>query len=76
MELELINMAIQRLVEEKKIKEASSTDCLDDQLLLSKLLSQVYLITSPTFFISLILSFYCQIHFKKNIRKNNSKNNL
>ena len=65
-ELELINMAIQRLVEEKKIKEASSTDCLDDQLLLSKLLSQVYLITSPTFFISLILSFYCQIHFKKN----------
>ncbi|XP_050276183.1 uncharacterized protein LOC126718145 [Quercus robur] len=40
-ELELINMAIQRLVEEKKIKEASSTDCLDDQLLLSKLLSQL-----------------------------------
>ncbi|XP_075657331.1 uncharacterized protein LOC142627372 [Castanea sativa] len=40
-ELELINIAIQRLVEEKKIKEASSTDCLDDQLLLSKLLSQL-----------------------------------
>ncbi|KAL0004609.1 hypothetical protein SO802_012170 [Lithocarpus litseifolius] len=40
-ELELINMAIQRLVEEKKIRGASSSDCLDDQLLLSKLLSQL-----------------------------------
>ena len=53
-ELELINMAIQRLVEEKKIKEASSIDCLDDQLLLSKLLSQVYLILH---LLSLFLSF-------------------
>ena len=47
MELELVKIAIQRLVEERKIKETSSTDCLvqddvvDDQLLLSKLLSQV-----------------------------------
>ena len=53
-ELELINMAIQRLVEEKKIKEASSIDCLDDQLLLSNLLSQVYLILH---LLSLFLSF-------------------
>jgi len=46
-ELELINIAIQRLVEERKIKETSNTnglvqdDVVDDQLLLSKLLSQI-----------------------------------
>ena len=46
-ELELINIAIQRLVGERKIKETSNTnglvqdDVVDDQLLLSKLLSQV-----------------------------------
>jgi len=47
-ELELnINITIYRIVEERKIKETSSTNCLvqddviDDQLLLSKLLSQV-----------------------------------
>ena len=47
MELELINIAIQRLVGERKIKETSNTnglvqdDVVDDQLLLSKLLSQI-----------------------------------
>jgi hypothetical protein len=45
--IELLNVAIQRVIEEKKIKDASGDtfmpmeDNVDDQLLLSGLLSQV-----------------------------------
>lgn len=43
--LELINIAIQRLIEEKKTRSASgdslADDDVNDQLLLSRLLSQV-----------------------------------
>jgi hypothetical protein len=54
--IELLNVAIQRVIEEKKIKDASGDtfmpmeDNVDDQLLLSGLLSQV---TSILFLYSL-----------------------
>lgn len=65
--MELLNIAIQRSVEEKTIKQASGDtlmvmdDNVDDQLQLSGLLSQVIFIFVLFFFFFTLLKFSCEI---------------
>ena len=67
--LELINVAIQKLMEERKLRKNSIDD--DDQLLLSRLLSQVFFScqTLGIFYNLVMLFLNLEFHQKKKKKK-------